>query len=588
MRPLGTGPFGPVPGGRRSPVTCPYNDRVESEASGRRLAALVDAGIALASELDLDALLQRIADRAREVIGAGYAAVGVVGDGGELVRFVHSGIDEATVGRIGEPPRGRGLLGVLLEEGSPLRLDDISGDPRSFGFPPHHPAMRSFLGVPITVRGRVFGRLYLTEKREAGSFSGDDERLALTLAAQAGVAVENARLYDEIRYRSEELGRRLAELASVERVSRLLISEGSVDQVLRSACEEARVLTGASRATLMLLDEASGDLVVREAVGDRVAAGLVGNRLQPGTSKAHAVMGRMTSEAVADLPFDPEAHAPTVERVGRPRTGAFAPLVVRGKAVGVLAAYERAEQLLFSPDDLVMLQMIANQVAIALENERLSELLTDLAVLEERERISKELHDGVIQSIYSVGLSLQGATSLLTRDPERARGRIAEAISELDNVVRDVRSYIFELQPRLVAEKGLPAAIADLARELEINTLAHTSVDLDEEACAGLGHREQLHIWHVAKEVLSNVARHARATQVRVRCREEARTLKLVIEDDGVGFDPATVARGYGLINVEERARTLGGSFEIIPGDPRGTVHVLTIPRARPRGGDHG
>lgn len=372
----------------------------------RQRAALVEAGLALASELDLDALLQRIADLAREVVGARYAAVGVVGEDGLLLRFVYSGIDQATADLIGDLPHGRGLLGVLVEGGRPLRMRHISDHPVSYGFPPNHPPMHSFLGVPIIVRDQTFGRLYMTEKEGAAEFSKDDERIAMTLAAQAGVAIHNANLLEQIRARSEEL-----------------------------------------------------------------------------------------------------------------------------------------------------------------------------AVLEERDRISKELHDGVIQSIYSVGLSLQGAMTLADRDPEATKKRMDDAIATLDNVVRDVRSYIFALQPKAVEERGLKAAIEELVKDLEVNTLAETTVQLSEGALRALPSSANSNVIQIVREVLSNIARHAQASEVWVACAIiGGNRFVLTIEDDGIGFDPATVDRGHGLTNVEERAANIHGDLRIHERDPKGTVHTVTIP----------
>lgn len=357
--------------------------------------------MALASELDLEALLQRIADLAREVIGARYAAVGVIGEHGELTRFVHSGIDAETAERIGELPKGRGVLGVLVEEDRPLRLREISEHPRSYGFPEHHPLMHTFLGVPISVRGAVFGRLYLTEKQGGACFTKDDERIAMTLAAQAGIAIENARL---------------------------------------------------------------------------------------------------------------------------------------------------------------------------------TEALRDLAVLEERERISKELHDGVIQSIYSVGMALQAAGSMIEEDPALVRQRIDDAIRELDGVVRDVRSYIFDLRPSLVEERSIDEAIARLTRELEVNTLAGTKIDLDRDALGRLDGHQQFHVVQIVREILSNVARHSRASNVRVSSALRDGTVVIEVEDDGIGFDRDTVRRGHGLRNIDQRVRALEGSIDIVTRDPRGTKHVLRVP----------
>lgn len=378
---------------------------MESQAQ-RQTAGLVEAGLALASELDLDALLQRIADLAREVVGARYAAVGVVGEDGLLLRFVYSGIDQQTADGIGDLPHGRGLLGVLLEGGRPMRMRQISEHPDSYGFPPNHPPMHSFLGVPIIVRDRVFGRLYLTEKQGASEFTKDDERIAMTLAAQAGVAIQNANLLEEVKERGDEL-----------------------------------------------------------------------------------------------------------------------------------------------------------------------------AVLEERERISKELHDGVIQSIYSVGLSLQGAMSLIERDPGGTKKRMDDAIGTLDNVVRDVRSYIFALQPKTVEERGLKRAIEELVQDLEVNALAESTVQLSDDALEMVPQSFRGDFIQIAREVLSNIARHAQAHEVSVACAvREGQTVVMTIEDDGVGFDPATVKRGHGLTNIEERARRIGGELHISQRRPKGTVHTLSLP----------
>ncbi|HWD08634.1 MAG TPA: GAF domain-containing sensor histidine kinase [Actinomycetota bacterium] len=543
----------------------------------RPLAELVESGLAIAAEHDLDALLSRIAWAARRVVAAKYSAVGVVGPAGDLVKFIHSGIGERTVATIGHLPAGVGVLGALLEEPTPLRINEISRHPRSAGFPDGHPVMHSFLGVPITVRGRVYGRLYLTDKQGAPEFTPEDEGLALMLAAQAGVAIENTALYQKVRARGEELAQRLAQLASVDRVGRLLISEAGTDEILRYAAEEARVLTRGTRATLMLLDEETDEMVVRQAVGT-VRPDLTGLRLPPGTSKSQAVLRSGRPALVDELRTDPDINKQVVQSLGNPLNGAFAPLRVRDRSIGALAVYGQVDGRPFSQDDLLILEMLANQAAVAVENERLTGMLRELAVLEERERIAKELHDGVIQSIYSVGLSLQGSLGLIARDGARAAQRIDEAIAQLDTVVRDVRNYIFELRPRLIEEGGLEVALRELARELEINTLANVVVDLGPGACDVLDRRQEVHVVQIVREILSNVARHARAGQVRIGATSHDGYFELDIDDDGVGFDPTTVARGQGLTNLGERTEELGGTVSINSGTPRGTHHAVRIP----------
>jgi signal transduction histidine kinase len=557
---------------------------VEKLQAERRLAGLVEAGISLAAELDVDALLQRIADLARDVIGARYAAVGILDQEGLLGRFVHSGVDDATRRAIGDLPRGKGVLGVIIEEGRPLRLSEIGDHPRSVGFPEHHPEMHTFLGVPVVGRDGVLGRLYFSEKLDGGQFSKDDERIAMTFAGQAGVALDNSRLYEDIRRRSDELARRVSELASVERVAQLLISGTTIEEALETAAEEARSLTRASRAVIALIEGSSRRLVVRVAAGDVIANDLIGTVLPEGGSKSYFVMDRGKAELIDDMGSDPEVNPATLKRLGHPRKAAFVPILIRGRGVGAIAAYDTESGDPFSEDDVAVLQIIANQVAIAVENERLTESLRDLAVLEERERISKELHDGVIQSIYSVGLSLQGSMSLLERDPERARVRVDEAIATLDNVVRDVRSYIFELRPKLVEERGLAAAIQELGRDYEVNTLARAVVELDPDACGSIRPDDQTHVIQIAREVLSNIARHAQASHVFIACEGDDEEIRLTIEDDGLGFDPETVKRGQGLTNMEARARSLEGSLTIEPREPVGTRHLLRMPRSEKEG----
>lgn len=547
----------------------------KGDPDSTRLGALVEAGIALASEQHLDDLLFRIADQARRVVGAGYAAVGVVGTDGSLTNFVYSGIDEETARLIGALPTGGGVLGVVLEQAHPLRLKDIARHPRSAGFPPHHPVMHSFLGAPIMAHGVVFGRLYLSEKVGAQEFSLEDERIAMMFAAQAGVAIENVSLYEEVEARGEELARRLSQLASIELVARMLISESSSDDVLRSAVEQASLLTGGTRATLMLRDDATDEMVIRTASGG--GSGIEGIRLAPGTSKSQAVLVRKEPESVADLDADPEINAQVRELFGNPSNGAFAPLLLREEGVGTLAVYGSADGRPFTADDLAVLQILANHAAIALENDRLTQLLRSLAILEERERISKELHDGVIQAIYSVGLSLQGSLSLLRGHPDRAAQRIEEAIVELDTVVRDVRNYIFELRPHLVQERGFDAAILELVRELEVNTTAAATVELAGDAARALGTQSQSHIVQIVREILSNIARHAHATQIRVVTDLRDGAFVLTVDDNGIGFDPSTVQGGHGLRNMSARTAAIGGELAIGTAPGGGTRHQVTV-----------
>ncbi|HLF69754.1 MAG TPA: GAF domain-containing sensor histidine kinase, partial [Actinomycetota bacterium] len=404
-------------------------------------------------------------------------------------------------------------------------------------------------------------------------------QIAQLFASQAGVAIENARLYAQVTERSESLARKLAQLSSVDLIGRLIITEEGVNRILRSVVEESMALTHSRSSILMLLDDDTGDLVARVARGALAAA--VDLRIPNGTSKAHGVMERMRGEAVEDLSADPEVHDETWRKLLKPRRGAFAPLVVRGGSVGVLAVYDPSGGGSYSDDEVNVLQMLANQAAIALENERMTEALRVLAILEERERISKELHDGVIQAIYSVGLSLQGTAQIIGRDPIVAGERIESAIGELDEVVRDLRSYIFHLRPRSVEERGLESAIRELARDLEVNTIAHVEVQLDAGAGAGLPEVDQIHVIQIVREILSNIARHSGASEVEITMTADSDHILLRIDDDGVAFEPDRVVAGHGLRNVDERARALGGELQIVGRNPKGMRHAVDIPIRR-------
>jgi signal transduction histidine kinase len=366
----------------------------------RRQRALVEAGLALASELSLPALLQKIVELACEVSGARYGALGVLGPAGGITEFLTHGVTEAQRRAIGPLPEGKGILGVLIDEAHPLRLRRIADDPRSVGFPSNHPPMTSFLGVPVAVRGSVFGNLYLTEKQGADEFTDDDEEAVVTLAAQAAVAIENARLHAEVQR---------------------------------------------------------------------------------------------------------------------------------------------------------------------------------LAVVEERERIAKELHDDIVQSLFAEGMALQAARGMVA-DPVAIDARLAQAVDNLDRVIRDLRSYVFGLRPGAAADRQLEQALRDLAESFEEGAAAAIVVDVDPEAASLLAGRAS-DLIQAAREALSNAVRHSGADRISVRLARSEGTGALTVEDNGTGFDPdAPAGRGQGLGNLRERAAALGGTLSVDAGPGRGTRVSISMP----------
>lgn len=367
-----------------------------------RLEALDEASRAIAGELALERVLQLIVDRVRDLVDARYAALGIVDESGSIDRFITSGISPAERARIGAPPRGRGLLGLIIREGRSVRIADIRGDPRSAGFPPHHPVMTSFLGVPITVKGRPIGNFYLTDKLGAREFSEADQRLVEMFALHAGIAIENARLHEQVRR---------------------------------------------------------------------------------------------------------------------------------------------------------------------------------LAIMDERERIGRDLHDGIIQRLYAVGLSLEDVPELMADDPAEAAARVDRAIESLNLTIRDIRHFIFGLRPELVEEADLAASIAALADEFRLNTLIDVELDVA-SAPVDVPAEARIQLLQIAREALSNIARHAKASRASVAITVEGETLSLVVADDGRGFDPNLPrdARHQGLRNMADRARELGGELRVESTPGAGTRIIVTLP----------
>jgi signal transduction histidine kinase len=518
---------------------------------GDRTARLLEAGLALSSELSLPAILQRIVDLAAELTGARYGALGVLGPDGIITQFITTGVSQAERAAIGHIPVGRGILGVLIDDATPLRLPDIAEDPRSVGFPPNHPPMRSFLGAPVSARGQVFGNLYLTEKKDAEAFTDQDEHALVMLAGQAGVAIENARLYQEAHDRARRL-------EAIREIATAILAGTNPDQVLGLVARHARELVGADLATLAV-PAGPGELLVGAADGLH-AEELAGTTFPIEGSVSGEVIQTGKTVAVADATTDQRVRQPAL-LAGGIGSALFAPLAVRGSVLGTLLVANAAGGRPFGEGDVQLTETFAEQAAVAVEHARLQQELGRLAVLEDRERIAKELHDGVIQSLFAVGLGLQGS-AMLARDPALQR-RIGGAVEELDRVIGDLRHYIFGLRPGILADRQLDQALRRLAEELERTAGVVTVVEVDPAAAAALA-EVAAEVVQLAREALSNVSRHAQATTCRVSLYSDAATVVLEVDDDGRGFDPAKVGPGgQGLGNLRARAQALGGRVEL-------------------------
>jgi signal transduction histidine kinase len=536
-----------------------------------RLRALLDAGLAITSELSLDALLQRLVEVAAALTGARYAALGVIDPRGtHLERFLTTGIDAATHAAIGELPRGRGILGVLIREATPLRLHDLAEDLRSVGFPPNHPPMRSFLGVPILLRGVAYGNLYLTEKADGEDFTREDEELVGLLAAQAAVAVENARLYEAARRWSRQL-------ESLNEVGNALANETDLDRLLALVARHLRELLDA-RIVLVVLP--AGEQL-RIAAADGEGAGeLLGVTVPRASSKSGRVLERRRSERIDSVLDDPEVDREVGRRLGA-RTGLWVPLVVRDRAIGVIGAHDkRGADARFSDDDLRLAETFGTRAALAVDlSERVaSDALRRVVAAQEveRRRLARELHDETGQALTSILLGLKSLEESL------GAGASHEAVAGLRELVvstlQDVRRLAVELRPKALDDFGLVAAL----ERLTASFTDQTGIAVDFEPALPderLPSEIETAVYRIVQESLTNVVKHARARNVTVVLTLRARSLKAVIEDDGEGFDPAEAREdGVGLVGMRERLSLLGGKLEVESSRSGGTTIAVEVP----------
>ncbi|MFJ9084462.1 MULTISPECIES: GAF domain-containing sensor histidine kinase [unclassified Streptomyces] len=537
-------------------------------ATQNRVHTLLDAVLAIGSDLDLDVVLHRIVESAIHVVDCRYGALGVVGEEGGIKQFITIGIDDETIARIGHYPRGEGILGLLIRDPRPLRLPVLSDHPDSVGFPAGHPPMTTFLGTPVQVRDQVFGNLYLTEKSGGRQFDEDDEAVLRTLGAAAGVAIDNARLYDDARRRERWL------TASSE-LTRTLLSGADPGEVLHSFTATVRELAGADLVTLAVPVSDTGDLVVEAAAGVD-AEQQHGLALPGGSSLAAKVFS--SGETIVSPALSEDTRAES-ERVAAPRLGSafLIPLGTRDQVRGVLQVANLQGRPTFPDATIAMITGFADHAALALEIAEHRREAEQLLVLNDRDRIARDLHDLAIQRLFASGLSLQSVLNRLTDQPETAQ-RVQRVVEDLDDTIKVVRSTIYALREaghsdatalraRLVAQVNHAAETLGFTPSLRMSGLLDTTVP-DQHA---------EHLLAVLREALSNTARHAGATAVEISAAATTDRLRLRVTDNGRGLDPA-VTRRSGLTNMGTRAESLGGTITVTPGDPRGTVLEWTVP----------
>jgi signal transduction histidine kinase len=537
-----------------------------------RLRALLDAGIALAGELSLDGVLQKIVEAAAELTDAKYAALGVIDPAGqELERFVVTGIDAQTQAAIGDLPRGRGILGVLIRDARPLRLDDLGKDPRSVGFPPDHPPMTTFLGVPILLRGVAYGNLYLTEKAGGGPFTEEDEELTQVLAAQAAVAVENARLY-------ESATRWLNQLESLNEIVDALISEVELPKMLELVAARLRELVKA-RLVVIAMPSPGGDLVIRTVAGEG-AEELVGTVLERKGSKSGRVLDRGRSERVEAIIEDLEVDQEAGRRMGA-RTGLYVPLILRGRPIGILTAHDKeGGDPRFTDEDLRLAETLSARVAVAVDlSQRVArDAMRNVVSAQEleRERLARELHDETGQALTSILLGLKELEDAgSAADVSSATARLRELVV---TTLQDVRRLAVELRPKALDDFGLVPALERLVETFQ----EQTGIEVIMEA--QLGHERlpseiETALYRIIQEALTNVVKHAQASRVSIVLSRRGSSVSAVFEDDGRGFAvDETREYGLGLLGMKERLSLLDGRLQIESSSAGGTTLVAEVP----------
>ncbi len=548
-------------------------DDLLSELQGRlqavvatrdRVHGLLEAVLAVGGNLELEAVLRRIVEAAVVLVDAQYGALGVVGGDGRLAEFIPVGLDEAEIAAIDHWPEGRGLLGQLITDPRPLRLDSIAGHAQSSGFPDGHPPMRTFLGVPLRIRDEVYGNLYLTEKRNGAAFDEEDEVLVTALSAAAGVAIENARLFDEAR-------RQQRWLRASSEVTRRLLAGAAVEEVLEFVTEQTLEMTGADLVVLALPEAGRRQLVVAHAagVGAQHALGLV---LPTATSLSGEVLASGQPITVEDFRNDERVAKAARENLDLGPAIVF-PLGAAGSARGVLTIgrHPGAMPLPRAAADLVT--TFAAQAAIALE---LAERRSDaerLAVFEDRDRIARDLHDLVIQRLYASGMKLQGSIPMIDRAP--VQERVSSVVDDLDMTINDIRQAIFALQARGKAAPGLRDKIMDVIEEMTGPMGMTASVQLTGQLDKGIPADVGEDMLHALREALSNAARHGKATSVEVSIGAD-REFRLLVRDNGTGI--TNTSRRSGLANLAQRAEQRGGALTVKPASNGGTELQWRVP----------
>jgi signal transduction histidine kinase len=546
----------------------------ESESDVR---ALHKATLSLFADLSLDGVLRRITDAAKELVNAQYAALGIPDDTGNLDIFITSGLSDEDIRKIPHPPVGRGLIGEIISTGESIRIPEITDHPKTSGFPTGHPEMHSFLGVPISAYGRSIGQIYLTNKENALSFSEHDQRMIEMLAAHAAAAIENARLYRQVLESEGELSKRNEQLELINQLTGAISSAMDLEEMMSVMLNRIVNLFGAASGEVFLREEGEEAYSLKVHCCHKEQSIWQQKSFNLGEGFIGSVAASSQLSWSTELVEETKYFEDGVLEMGF-GTIVGVPIPARGNVVGVLSMLFLGDRAISDREE-GLLEAVGAAVGVGVENARLTRQTRRMAVLEERERIGMDLHDGIIQSIYAVGLTLDSIRVMVRDNPDEAVHHIENAISNLNANIRDIRTYILDLQPSRLLGEDFEDGLARLSREFKANSLIDVDLHIEQEALKDLPGQTSQTLLHISQEALANIAKHAQASRVWLSVRNMDDCLYLQIIDNGQGFDlnEAPELLGHGLSNMEQRARQMGGEFEIVTSPGEGTTITIRL-----------
>jgi signal transduction histidine kinase len=549
----------------------------------RAARGVLDIARSVLAELDLEVVLNRVLVSARELTGAHYAALGVLGSSRtELERFLTIGLDDSEREGIGALPRGRGVLGELIEHPEALRLTDISEHPRSYGFPHGHPPMRSFLGVPILTDGTPFGNLYLTEKENGGQFTEVDEEAVIMLSELAGFAIDHARRYTGTSQQRDELQRTVSALNATTQIARAVGAETDLDVILELVAKRGRALIDARLLVIELVQR--GQLVVSAGAGE-LPAELLGRQMPLNDSAASAALRTRHAQRLQEPLTRARFEEHGLGALGvKARGGLIVPLVFQNHSYGVLVAIDRLHHgPEFTTDDERLLDAFAASAATAVAtaqsvaSERQRQRLA--AAEAERQRWARELHDDTLQSLSALRVGL--STAKRSGKPETLEQAVTNAIDHLEEGITNLRALITDLRPASLDELGAAAAIHALGERAERYGIdVDVNIELPPEETRHIPEIETA-MYRIVQEALTNAAKHGKAKRAVVEVHEDEANIRVSVRDDGTGFDPSEHTDGFGLLGMQERAHLLEGTLQIDSSPERGTTIEASFPTQR-------